>query len=107
MIIANGGTLVVLVKQFGLHPFGRPTIRVGLFAVLCFGLVGVVVRLGMGATFVGAYVAGAIGTAAYSRPRVALAARIGALEWKGSHRSRRDGFRGGFGRACIPAERAR
>jgi O-antigen/teichoic acid export membrane protein len=74
MIIANGGTLLVLVKQFGLHPFGRPTIRVGLFAVLCFGLVGVGVRLGMGATFVGAYVAGAIGTAAYC-----------ALVWRWRH----------------------
>ena len=66
--------LDVLVKQFGLHPFGRATIRVGFFAVLCFGLFGVVVRLALGPTFAGAYVAGAVGTAAYC-----------ALVWRWRH----------------------
>jgi O-antigen/teichoic acid export membrane protein len=65
MVIANGGTLIVLFKQFGLHPFGRATVRVGLFAILCFGVVGAVVRVGLGPTFTGAYLTGAVGTAAY------------------------------------------
>jgi O-antigen/teichoic acid export membrane protein len=74
MVIANGGTLLVLVKQFRLHPFGRATVRVGLFSILCFGVVGSVVRLGLGPTFAAAYLAGAVGTAAYC-----------ALVWRWRH----------------------
>ena len=109
MLIANGGTLLVLVRQFGLHPFGRATIRFGLSAMVCFGVLGIAVRLGLGPTLPGACVAGTVGSACYLalvwRWRSELGLRRGAALMYADTTTSEEELGADAGLPCAPDDR--
>jgi O-antigen/teichoic acid export membrane protein len=74
MVLVNGLTVAFLVKAFGLHPFGRATVRVGVSSLLCFGGIGLALRGLLGPTWVALIIAVALGLPAYL-----------ALIWRSRH----------------------
>jgi O-antigen/teichoic acid export membrane protein len=65
MVVVNGLTVAYLFRAFALHPFGRATVRVALSSLLCFGLLGVILRAALGASWTALTIAVAVGIPCY------------------------------------------